>query len=141
MAHGYKTGGRRAGTPNKVTSDTREAICQLLEGNSHKLSKWIDAVADGVTVVRRAKDGSESFEYLVKPNPAKAFDMFQSLLEFHVPKLMRMQVGGNDMHPFANQNNLGIFDEILQAIKIKKQSESRLTSHSVVGSSQNSIGK
>ncbi|GAB3509300.1 hypothetical protein GCM10027341_46150 [Spirosoma knui] len=30
MAHGYKTGGRTAGTPNKVTSDIKSKIAALV---------------------------------------------------------------------------------------------------------------
>lgn len=31
MAHGHKTGGRTAGTPNKVTSDVKNRIAALIE--------------------------------------------------------------------------------------------------------------
>lgn len=31
MAHGHKTGGRTAGTPNKVTSDLRSRIATLID--------------------------------------------------------------------------------------------------------------
>ena len=31
MAHGYKTGGRRKGTPNRVTCEVREMVTEALE--------------------------------------------------------------------------------------------------------------
>ena len=85
MAYGRKTGGRQPGTPNKATSDARRAIGVLLDGNAHRLIEWIDEVAAGIRKVD-PETGLESHEYVVKPNPARAFDMYQSLLEFHVPK-------------------------------------------------------
>lgn len=123
MANGYKSGGRQTGTPNKATSDSREAIGQLLDCNVHRLAEWLDSVAKGVKVIRVAADGTECEEYVVKPNPAKAFDMLHSLLEFHVPKLTRMQVAGHDSESFVVENNLGVFGEILKEIKTKRQSE------------------
>jgi hypothetical protein len=35
----------------------------------------------------------------VKPNPAKAFELFQSVVEYHVPKLARTEVTGKDGEP------------------------------------------
>ena len=32
MAHGYKTGGRSAGTPNKVTTEVKEKLENLIDG-------------------------------------------------------------------------------------------------------------
>ena len=121
MALGHKTGGRQAGTPNKATSEAREAISQILDVNVLKLNEWLDAVAEGVRVVRYAADGSEYEEYVVKPNPAKAFDMLHSLLEFHVPKLTRMQVSGHEADSKAIESNLRIFGDILKTIKTQRQ--------------------
>jgi hypothetical protein len=77
MAKGKKTGGRVANTPNKATADARQAIAAFVDGNAHRLTEWLDAVANG----------DESGE--VKPNPAKAFELFQSVVEYHIPKLAR----------------------------------------------------
>jgi len=120
MALGHKTGGRLAGTPNKATSEAREAISQILDGNVHKLKEWLDEVAEGIKVVRFAADGSEYEEYVVKPNPAKAFDMLHSLLEFQVPKLTRMQLSGHESDSKATEYNLGIFGDILKNIKMQR---------------------
>jgi hypothetical protein len=124
MALGHKTGGRQAGTPNKATSEAREAIGQILNGNVHKLNEWLDTVADGIKVVRFAADGSEYEEYVVKPNPAKAFDMLHSLLEFHVPKLTRMQLSGHESDSKVTEYNLGIFGDILKNIKMQRHASS-----------------
>lgn len=71
-----KTGGRKKGTPNKLTRNARQAIGLLLDGQSHKLPKWLESV--------RKKDG-----------PRAALACYTSLLEFHVPKLARTEIQGN----------------------------------------------
>lgn len=77
-----KQAGRVAGTPNKATSEARHAIALFVDNNAHRLNGWLDAVANGTEDV--------------KPNPIKAFEMFQSLVEYHVPKLARAEITGKD---------------------------------------------
>lgn len=91
MAIGKKTGGRAKGSTNKATAEARQAIASFVDGNAHRLSEWLDAVAAGIKTID--PDTGEE-KYVVAPNPAKAFDMFQSVVEYHVPKLARMEVGG-----------------------------------------------
>ena len=79
-----KYGGRSAGVPNKVTAQAREAIALFVDDNAPRLAQWLDAVANG--------DPAHD----VKPNPAKAFELFQSVIEYHVPKLARTEVTGAD---------------------------------------------
>jgi len=61
--------GRPAGIPNKSTADARAAIAAFVDGNAHRLTGWLDQVA--------------------VENPEKAFQLFQSVIEYHVPKLAR----------------------------------------------------
>ena len=82
-----KAGGRVAGTPNKTTQQAREAIALFVDGNAHRLAKWLDEVANGIP------------EADIKPNPAKAFELFQSVVEYHVPKLARTEITGADEGP------------------------------------------
>lgn len=45
MADGRKTGGRKAGTPNKLSTTAKETIAQcaaLLEANGKTLYRWVD---------------------------------------------------------------------------------------------------
>ena len=114
MAEGKKTGGRVAGTPNKVTLEARQAIASFVNGNAHRLTEWLDAVAGGVK-------SPDSDEYLVPPNPAKAFDMFQSVVEYHVPKLARLEHTGSDTSPVVIEHNIDVFGELLKNIKLKRQ--------------------
>ena len=122
MALGQKTGGRQSGTPNKATNDARQAIASFVDGNAHRLTEWLDQVANGVKVVEM--DGDEPVEkYIVPPNPAKAFDMFQSVVEYHVPKLARMEISGDDDKPLVIENNVTVFGELLKSIKLSRQAE------------------
>ena len=72
MAKGLKTGGRRMGEPNKAKRAAREAIGLFVDGNAHRLQVWLDKIAE--------KD------------PEKAFALFQSVIEYHVPKLARTDI-------------------------------------------------
>jgi len=122
MAIGQKTGGRQSGTPNKATNDARQAIASFVDGNAHRLTEWLDQVANGVKVVEM--EGDEAVEkYVVPPNPAKAFDMFQSVVEYHVPKLARMEISGDDDKPLVIENNVTVFGELLKSIKLQRQAE------------------
>lgn len=75
--------GRPAGTPNKATTDARQAVALFVDANAHRLTGWLDMVANG--------DVSND----VKPNPAKAFELFQSVVEYHIPKLARVDSNVN----------------------------------------------
>jgi len=110
---GVRLGGRAPGTPNKATSDARQAIASFVDGNAHRLSEWLDKVANGV----RNDDG----EFVVPPNPAKAFDMFQSVVEYHVPKLARHEHAGDPNAPVVIDTHLNLFNELKKAVKLKKQ--------------------
>ena len=82
--------GRPKGLPNKVTVQAREAIALFVDDNAPRLAQWLDAVANGDP----AND--------VKPNPAKAFELFQSVIEYHVPKLARTEHTGDETKPIVH---------------------------------------
>ena len=123
MAEGKKTGGRVAGTPNKATNQARQAIASFVDGNAHRLTEWLDQVAQGVKVVEQDEDGEPVEKYIVPPNPAKAFDMFQSVVEYHVPKLARMEVAGDPDAPVRVEGAFDIFDEVLKLYANQRQVE------------------
>jgi hypothetical protein len=74
-----KTGGRQPGSPNKATKEAREAIALFVNDNAHRLQDWLDRVAID--------------------DPEKAFSLFQSVIEYHVPKLARTETSGPDGGP------------------------------------------
>jgi len=79
--------GRPPGTPNKATIQARQAIALFVDENAHRLTEWLDQVAHGIP------------EQDVKPNPAKAFELFQSVVEYHIPKLARTEMVGDEEKP------------------------------------------
>lgn len=64
--------GKPKGSVNKSTAKAREAIAAFVDGNAHRLEGWLDKIAE--------KD------------PKQAFDCFQSVIEYHIPKLARTDV-------------------------------------------------
>lgn len=82
---------RPKGTPNRATAAAREAIAAFVDGNAGRLQGWLDRVADGVT--------DDEGKYVVKPDPKAAFEMFQSVVEYHIPKLARTETTGPDGGP------------------------------------------
>lgn len=86
---GNKLGpGRPKGLPNIHTMKAREAIGLFVDNNAEKLQEWLDIIANG-------KKGKGD-EYIIEPNPEKAFQLFQSVIEYHVPKLARTELSGKD---------------------------------------------
>ena len=118
MATANKGAGRTSGSPNKATTQARQAIASFVDGNAHRLTGWLDQVAQGVKT-EDPETGEE--KYIVAPNPAKAFDMFQSVVEYHIPKLARTEVTGNDSMPLVIEHNVNVFGELLKNIKLKRQ--------------------
>ena len=87
-----KTGGRTKGVPNKVTQEAREAVKALLDANLPFLQTWLYNTAEGL------KD-DETGKYIVLPNPGKACDIVQNMVEYAVPKLARTEVVGDEKAP------------------------------------------
>lgn len=71
---GERRGGRKAGTPNKVTADVRAAVAGIAERKADAVEGWLERVA--------------------KRNPGKALDLYLRLIEYHIPKLARTELGG-----------------------------------------------
>ena len=78
--------GKKKGTLNKSTQEARAAIAAFVDGNAHRLTGWLDKIAED--------------------DPAKAFALFQSVIEYHVPKLARQEIAGDKDNPV--QHNLTV---------------------------------
>lgn len=91
MAKGVKTGGgSRAGVANKSTQEARAAIGMFVDANAHRLQDWLDRIA--------------------RDDPEKAFSLFQSVIEYHVPKLARTEntISGPNGGPIENSFTLQV---------------------------------
>lgn len=75
-----KTSGKKKGTQNKATANAREAIAMFVDGNAHRLEQWLDQIA--------------------QDNPKDAFNCFQSVIEYHIPKLARTELAPDKDSPF-----------------------------------------
>ena len=84
--------GRKPGVPNKATTEAREAIKALLDANLPYLQTWLYNTAEGL------KD-DETGKWIVPPNPGKACDIVQNMVEYAVPKLARTEVVGDEKQP------------------------------------------
>lgn len=91
---GHKISGSRKGKPNRIKRDAREAIARFVDGNAHKLQRWLDTISEGLREPD-LPDGKKG-KWIVPPNPEKAFVLFQSVIEYHVPKLSRREVVTED---------------------------------------------
>jgi hypothetical protein len=69
--------GRPKGSPNKTTASVREAIATFAQENVSKMGEWLNEVED----------------------PAKRLDLYLRALEYHVPKLGRVEQTGLDGGP------------------------------------------
>jgi hypothetical protein len=88
--------GRPKGCPNKATLQARRAIGLFVDNNAHRLQGWLDSIADGTL--------DKKGDYVVKPDPVRAFELFQSVIEYHVPKLARTEVTGEGGGPVIIQS-------------------------------------
>lgn len=77
-----KFGGRAPGTPNKATTEFRNTVTALLEGNAQNVAQWLSDVANG----------NESKG--LKPDPGRALDLVAKLAEYAAPKLARVEHAG-----------------------------------------------
>lgn len=105
MAGKKGSSGRKAGTPNRATLDARRAIADFVDSNTHRLQDWLDKVAEGVP--KLGPDGKPVYNdngmpmWDVPPNPEKAYQLMQSVIEYHVPKVARKEISGPDGGPIT----------------------------------------
>jgi hypothetical protein len=74
-----RPGQGKHGSP-KATLAAREAIARFIDGNTERLQEWLDQIAE--------RDG-----------PRAAFQCLASVLEYHIPKLARQELVGEDAGP------------------------------------------
>ena len=82
MGHGGKRegAGRPIGNPNLTTTEVREAIAVMAKKNAGLIDKWLMDVKD----------------------PAKRVELFLRALEYHIPKVARVEHTGQDGGPVAH---------------------------------------
>jgi len=102
MAPGRKTGGRKKGTPNHVTTGARKRILALWDEIHPTLGDYYRRLGEGepVPLVREGKPVLDAAgnEVLVRQgaDPGKAFLAAMQLLEYVLPKQARVEHTGED---------------------------------------------
>lgn len=69
--------GKPKGTLSKVTVDVRQAIAVFAQANVENMSVWLNEIED----------------------PAKRMDLYLRAIEYHLPKLGRLEHTGHDGGP------------------------------------------
>jgi hypothetical protein len=90
MALGRKTGGRKKGTPNKVTRDMRAMFKSIVDGKMDDLPAMIDEARYGIEIEKQMPDGTTVVGRM-NADPAKAAGLVLQAAEFCVPKLARTE--------------------------------------------------
>ena len=83
-----KTGGKKKGSVNKSTETARLAIAKLVDKNTPNMIKWLDEIA--------------------ADSPEKAFDCMTKVMEYHLPKLNRTDIGSDPEKPLIVKHNLNL---------------------------------
>lgn len=73
--------GRKPGTLTKTTVDVREAIAAFAQANVHQMGVWLNDIED----------------------PAKRMDLYLRAIEYHIPKIGRVEVTGKDGGPVQTE--------------------------------------
>lgn len=74
--HNINRNGRKAGVPNKTTTEIREAYQHLVEMNLENMTTWLGQIAD--------------------TDPVKAMDTMIKLSEYVIPRLARQEITGSE---------------------------------------------
>ena len=99
-----KTGGRKAGTPNKVTQDAREWLTQLVEGNREQIERDLQSL-----------------------DPKDRLQVLEKFMQYTMPKLQAVEATVHDDGPVYDYSKL-TDDELLTLYRLlpKVQSDSGL---------------
>lgn len=95
---GERRGGRKKGTPNKVTKETREVFKRILDNLAPEIEAWLRETAHGIEIEKTLPDGSTCIGRF-GADPGKAVDVLLKLAEFSVPKLNRTEHVGDGGGP------------------------------------------
>jgi len=99
--------GRPKGSQNKVTVQAREAIAAFVEGNVDRLNGWLDQIANG----KKEDDGDK---WLYKPDPKGAYECFMNVVEYHIPKLARVETKNENKTDLSLSGSIDVSATVLQ---------------------------
>jgi len=91
-------GGRKKGTPNRVTRELREILRAVADKKAPELEAMIDETRYGIEIEKTLPDGRVVTGRL-NADPGKAAELLLKLFEFGTPKLARSEVVGDGGGP------------------------------------------
>jgi hypothetical protein len=78
------------------------------------MDELLDQIAHGIPVVdsngELIRHSDDSIKWLVEPNPKAAFDAMQSVIEYHIPKLARVEQTGANGGPITHASLVANLD-------------------------------
>jgi hypothetical protein len=95
---GERRGGRKKGTPNKITAVQRAAIQSFLDRNWKNADEMLEDVWHGIEIEKQMQDGTTVVGRL-NADPKGALDIMAKFAEFAIPKLGRTEITGEDGGP------------------------------------------
>jgi hypothetical protein len=97
---GERRGGRKKGTPNKVTAVQRAAIQAFLDRNWENADEMLEDVWHGIEIEKQMPDGTTVVGRL-NADPKGALDIMAKFAEFAIPKLGRTEIAGDAKAPLV----------------------------------------
>jgi deoxyribodipyrimidine photolyase-like uncharacterized protein len=98
-----KTGGRKAGTPNKVTQDVREWLTQLVEGSREQIERDLQSL-----------------------DPKDRLQALEKFMQYTIPKLQAVEATVHDDGPVYDYSKL-TDDELLTLYRLLPKVQSNDT--------------
>jgi len=89
---GNQSGATAKRKPNRIKRDAREAIARFVDGNAHKLQRWLkppsQTVSERLTSLWKMARSYRASGSCI-PTRSGRSSCFQSVIEYHVPKLSK----------------------------------------------------
>lgn len=77
--------GKPIGTANKSTTQVRNMIAQMADNLVPEVQGWLVKTANG------ERDPNDHTKWIVKPDPGYASSLYFQMIEYHIPKLARVE--------------------------------------------------
>ncbi len=87
---GERRGGRKKGTPNKVTAELRQMLKSFCDEAVPKLPEMLEDAWRGIEIEKQMPDGTTVVGRF-NADPAKAASLVLSAAEYCLPKLQRIE--------------------------------------------------
>ena len=98
--YGEGNPGKPRGAINRTTRTVREAMAKIAEYNVERFQGWLDDIADDP-----------------KHGPYAAARLYLDLIEYHIPKLARTELTGEEGGPIAHIQSHAVCAETMRLVE------------------------